>query len=528
MPLPQLPVGTQQTQGKRRRVRRTETWDTIVVGGGAAGLAAAITAATPNGRVLLLEKCLSLGGSTALAIGSVTASGSRLQKTAEIEDSTQDFFEDVGRAIGELGFAGRDNEELRRVLVHEAGASVKWLESLGASFLGPFPEDCHRVPRMHNILPNAWSYIALLRRAARKSGVEIRTESPVIGLMTSGDKVIGVRVDSGKGARSTAASAVVLATGDYSANSEMKRRYMGEEFAQVDGVNPATTGDGHRMAMDVGAAVNNMDLSIGPSLRFVYRPRPLWVGLLLRHPGLTKPMAPMAKLFPRNLFRLIAKGFLGANTSPSVEMFKKGAILVNQEGKRFTNELQKAAGLAVAVSRQPGKIAYILFDAVLARVFSRPPHAISTAPGLAYAYFNDYLAIRKDLTHSGRNVYELAARLNVDPVTLNETVSGYNGFIAAGKDPDFGRDTPAKGFQQPPFHALGPLKGYFSSVEGGLTVDTRCRVLSIEGNAIPGLYAAGAVGQDGLILAGHGLHIAWALVSGRIAGETAKEARRGA
>ncbi len=80
--------------------------------------------------------------------------------------------------------------------------------------------------------------------------------------------------------------------------------------------------------------------------------------------------------------------------APSPKLFEEGAILVNQEGKRFTNELARPA---LAIPRQPERVAFILFDAVVAGKFSRWPYFISTAPGTAYAYLQDYRVNRKDI-----------------------------------------------------------------------------------------------------------------------------------
>ena len=148
-------------------MKNDETWDIVVVGGGGAGLAAAVTAVSPDCRVLLLEKCPVLGGSTAMAIGSITGSGTRLQSHAGVQDSKEDFFNDLDAAVNNLGLKDRDNIELRKVLVRDAGSAIDWITDLGASFVGPFTEQgIHRIPRMHNIVPNSKSYIAVMKQAA--------------------------------------------------------------------------------------------------------------------------------------------------------------------------------------------------------------------------------------------------------------------------------------------------------------------------------------------------------------------------
>jgi len=234
-------------------------------------------------------------------------------------------------------------------------------------------------------------------------------------------------------------------------------------------------------------------------------------------------MGAVAKHAPKWFFRLIAKRFLTVHTSPSSDIFKKGGILINKNGKRFTNEFLPSRQLAVAVAQQPEKMAYILMDDFLARLFSDPPNYISTAPGIAYASLDDYRVLRKDITHAAQSVQELAGKIGIDPVALRKTIDGYNSSVAAGKEDEFGKKTFEPGFHASPFYALGPLMGSFSSVEGGLAVDSECHVLTKEGKKIPGLYAAGSTGQGGLVLPGHGMHIAWALVSGRIAGRNAMQ-----
>jgi fumarate reductase flavoprotein subunit len=502
-------------------IRKEETCDIAIVGGGASGLAAAVTAASSNCDVLVFEKCSALGGSTALAIGSVTAAGTKLQCRAGIHDSPEDLLKDTDNAIGDL--ISRDNRELKKVLVQEAGDTVDWLANLGASFVGPFSEQpIHRSPRMHNIVPNSRSYISVLRQAATRKGVEIRLGSQVLDLITSEGGVTGVRVNSLSGSRTIKINkAVILATGDYSSNKELRAQFMAKEWAQIEGFNPSCTGDGHLIGMAMGAAIRNMDLCNGPNLRFVSPSQPIWVESLPTFPAFARLMGVVARHAPKYFFRLIAKRFLTVHTAPSTDIFRKGAILINKNGKRFTNELQNAS-LGIAVAEQPENVAYILFDSALARKFSVPPNYISTAPGIAYAYFHDYRTLRKDIVFIGQTIGQLAEKASISPTALTETVDKYNHFVLVGKDDDFGRENLGQGLHEAPFCILGPVKVYIPVVDGGLDVDCKCRVLNYEGEIIPGLYAAGSVGQGGLILPGHGLHIAWALVSGRIAGRNAK------
>jgi fumarate reductase flavoprotein subunit len=106
--------------------------------------------------------------------------------------------------------------------------------------------------------------------------------------------------------------------------------------------------------------------------------------------------------------------------------------------------------------------------------------------------------------------------IDVNAQALNVTVAEYNTSLAAKRD---GQQRPA--LADPPFVALGPARSVFVHNEGGLAVDSQHRVLNDQDRPIPGLYAAGASGQGGLLLKGHGHHLAWAFVSGRRAGRFA-------
>ena len=145
-----------------------ETFDIVVVGGGGAGLAAAIEARAVGCSVLLLEKNARLGGSTAWSIGSVTSTGTPHQRRKGIVDTPADHWADMPGFAGEL--APRDNAALRRILCDEIPATFQWLLDAGVRFMGPMPEPPHRQPRMHNVLPNSRSFIYHLERRARVAG----------------------------------------------------------------------------------------------------------------------------------------------------------------------------------------------------------------------------------------------------------------------------------------------------------------------------------------------------------------------
>ena len=133
-----------------------------------------------------------------------------------------------------------------------------------------------------------------------------------------------------------------------------------------------------------------------------------------------------------------------------------------------------------------------------------------TAPGVAYAYLNDYRRNRRDVFAAANSLEELGRKLGMPGGALGKTVSRYN--ADAGNRPVFGAG---------PYVALGPVRAVFVHAEGGLAVDHDHRVLGPNDVPIAGLYAAGSTGQGGLLLKGHGHHLAWAFVSGRRAGRNA-------
>ena len=479
-----------------------------MVGGGGAGLAAAAEAARLGRSVVLLEKNPELGGSTAWSVGSISITNSPHQLARGIRDTPQAHFEDLGLLAG--AYAPRDNLPLRRILAEHTNEMFEWLRGTGLEFAGPMIEPPHRYPRMHLVLPNSRAFPYYLGRHCARLGVDLRLDTPVERLIVENGRVAGVRARGAgdSSAEFRARGAVVLAAGDYSAGHELKARFAGEDVARLEAVNATATGDGHRMALEVGAVVVNGDIVRGPIMRFVPPTQERWILKLPPWRALARSMRLALDHLPQAWLRPFAMSFLTTALGPSPELFKSGAILVNRAGERFTDEL---AVPARAVPQQPDRLAYIVFDAKLARRFTAWPNFISTAPGIAYAYLDDYRRNRRDIWHRASSVGALAQSLGVAPEALERTLGDYNG---AGRETRPALDTA-------PFYALGPVRSYVVFTDGGLKVTERLEVTREDGSVIPGLYAAGSNGQGGLLLEGHGHHLGWAFISGRIAGRNA-------
>ena len=478
--------------------------DVIVVGGGGSGLAAAIEARGLCRDVVLLEKNPQLGGSTAWSVGSVTASGTPHQARAGISDSAEQHWRDMAGFNGDL--EARDNAGLRRVLADEMPDTFRWLLKHGIRFFGPMPEPPHSQPRMHNVLPNSRSFIAHLEKAARRAGVRIVCGVRATALAVEQGRVVGIDGETAEGRRQfRARGGVVLATGDFTSDPELKAQFMGPQEAKIDGVNVTATGDGQKLAVALGARIINGDLALGPELRFVPPQKRNILLNLPPWPALANLMAWSLDHMPSALLRPFVMSFVTTALAPSPDLFAEGAILINKNGERFTDEGGKPA---YALPDQPDKAAYILLDSRMTALFSQWPHFISTAPGVAYAYVDDYRRNRPDVYRRGATLDELAGKLAIPAAALAASVNAHN---AQSNRP----------LAEGPYVALGPVRAVFVHAEGGLAVDHEHRVLAEGDIPFPGLYAAGSTGQGGLLLKGHGHHLGWAFASGRRAGRNA-------
>lgn len=478
----------------------TETADVIVIGAGGAGLAAAAEVARLGRKAIVLEKNAAPGGTTSLAVGSIMAAGSRIQKRAGIEDSPAQHDAEMAQLAMQLGVG--DSAELRSLFTQNAGETVDFLESIGVDFLGPLEQPPFRVPRFHVALPGGRAYVRRLALFCAKRNVAVHTGMPARRLVVEHGRVCGVVTDAGE---LRATRGVVLASGDFSANRALRAELLAPGTEDVPCLNPAATGDGQNMAREIGARLH-LRPDLGPAhlvhARFPPPASPAFISRLPPYRLLTLAMKLAMRHLPRDMLRPFVMAAAMTALSPERPFFEHGAILINRRGERFTDELSPAGP---SIARQSGGEAFVIFDDRIARRFAAWPNYVSTAPGIAYAYVDDYRRARSDMFYEAANVPELASRLELPAGALAATLAG-------------------KGLNEPPYYAMGPIKAWLLLTPVGTAVNTKLQVLRPDGVPIEGLYAAGSAGQGGFTTTAHGHGLGWAMTSGRLAGRNAAQA----
>lgn len=235
--------------------------DIVIVGGGAAGLSAAISAAetarklNKRLKIVLFEKNADLGGDTLIAGGYFNAVDPKRQNKLHIQDSVELFESQILQNAG-----GAGSPELAHELAAGATEALYWLESYGVVFLPEvYTVFGSLYPRAHKpILPSGLGYIRALAQAAISMGVEIRTNCAAQEILTANGVLRGVTFTAGQGRRICSTHAVILASGGFGANSDMIARYAPSLMHLPIDTQPGSTGDMHQAAAAIGAQLVNM------------------------------------------------------------------------------------------------------------------------------------------------------------------------------------------------------------------------------------------------------------------------------
>lgn len=459
--------------------------DILVVGGGAAGITAAVRSATQGKRVILIEKMPAIGGDTQLNAGTLIATGSRYQREVmkETGDSPELAYKDIMKAG-----KNRNDPVLVKMTTERAGAVVDWLiDDLKIPY-GPaatqYPD--HSASRQLGVEGRSVNFLRLMSGIFAKNGGKIMTDTRAEEFITDkSGAVVGVKARLADGAAASFRSkAVILASGGYGANrallpEEVKR----DLFYGLD----SDQGDGLRMGEAIGAGTINLDL---------------------------------VKQYPQGV-ETTPHHALAATASSTDTMKKSGAIYVNSDGERIVNELAGLGELTDVTKAQKGSIMYIVMDEPAWREYvakSLEDRLVSSEADL-----DKWASIVNDgrpVMATSASLAEAASRMGVNAGNLEKTVERWNGFVKAGEDKDFGRKV-LKPLGAGPWHIV-EQKVRFCTTLGGLKADADMRILRKDGSPIPGLYGAGCVvgganGADSMTA----MMNSWAVISGAVAADSA-------
>ncbi len=468
-----------------------ENPDVIVIGGGGAGLIAAITAVEAGAKVYLFEKTGVLGGSNNYSGGSLSAAGTQLQKDAGIEDSPENFAADILRMGG-----GANIQELTKTHVENAVAAVEWVDSLGVDLGDRIPTmsaayDAFNVPRQYMMhldgVPTSKGLLAkiipLLESYQDQGNAAIMMNTEVGDIIIDENgAVVGVVIND-EAKTEYYADAVILATGGYGHSEELVKRY---NFKNAVSTAPAfATGDGYRFAEKAGAQFSNMEYIPG------------YVGAVPVNSG------TFAKT-------------VGVNANYD------GTIWVNKDGVRASAERGGLDSQKKAMyENAPENLVFFIISQDI-----RDTHdPIITGDDENWSKFEELLAAN-DCVYKGETIEDLAKAAGINAEALAETLEKYNGFVAAGEDKDFGRD-PATlvALEKGPYYAIKSCPSVLLT-KGGPLMNSDAQVINTKGAPIAGLYQCGEI-VGGANIGGHasvgGLANTINIVWGKIAGNSAAE-----
>lgn len=445
--------------------------DVIVLGAGMAGHVAALGAAEAGASVLLLEKGASYGGTSAVSGGGMVFAGTDLQAAAGVEDDAEALRDEIWR-VGR----GRSDPEIVDVYVSHQLETYEWLRDRGLEF---FYDPAPHVRRVHAVTPGP-ALDLLHGQVEAHPSVAYRAETRAERLVRAeSGAVAGVVVHDQSGRHTVeAARGVVLTTGGFARDDELLTTFAPQWLGAARMGGEHNTGDGLRMAMALGAGLVDMaeiEASFGASIR--------------NYPDLS----PHPETTERLLFPNLA-----------------GAIMVNLEARRFTDESVNYKVLASLCAAQTGGVAIQVFDQTVLDRGLTNEGPLDLAHALAEG----------DLRHAD-TLAALAQDVGLDPEALDTAVRTYNASITDGTVDEFGRGDDRTPLARAPFYAY-PSRPALTTTYCGVAVDRTLTVLDVFGDPIHGLHAAGEI-VGGLHGAGYysGTALGKAAVFGLVAGRSA-------
>lgn len=463
----------------------TIDYDIIVVGGGGAGMTAALFAQAAGASVIILEADDKLGGATRLSGGVVYAAGTSVQKAMGIEDSPQAMFDYIMTLNG-----WETRPDIIRLFAERSAATVEWLVGLGADYQWVVKSGVDTVPRGHCTVGAGDTIGRLLINEVGAKGIETALKTRVERLLMEGGRVVGVHA-AGMDLR---ARAVIITTGGFGNSPGMRAKYFpsaaqhGDIVYSVHNDAPFILGDGITLGERIGARITGQD-----------------TGLVL----------PSAGLVPN-----------------SVEAFlPPWCMLVNDNGERFMPENAPYAVSGYLINEQPGAHAWAIFDEKTLvegsadKRFSDPYHTGE----VSQTWDEDLIRrhVKSGRIRTAETLTDLADQLGINRLALAQTVARYNDDARAGVDSEWAKQAPKYfAIDKAPFFAVEVRASVIGQTSAGLDIDVHARVRDRNGVPIPGLFAAGEIlgCVQGKRYSGGGMGVGNALTFGRLAGEEAAKA----
>ncbi|MBM4183730.1 MAG: FAD-dependent oxidoreductase [Gemmatimonadetes bacterium] len=467
------------------------TADVVIAGAGVSGLSAAVEARDRGASVIIVEQNSDCGGHGIVSGGRVNlGGGTSRQRRQGVEDSADAVFEYWIRPDDlESRFTDRD---LTRVFADLSAETFEWMVANGVRFEDEVAGEDSRNgrtlqwPVYEELITSeptrrGSGLVRALEKSARAKGAQILLQHSMAELVQDpgSKRVLGlVATTQGRRVRIRATGGVILATGGHTSNVQFRRMFdprLTEEYQVAGEPYSKQTADGEIAAMKLGAAVwgtASQSMEAGNWIS-----KTAHIGCQWGYSSLH--WQPDSPIFDK----IRASGLTNVNW--------QNCILVKQTGVRFHNEMDGGHDFFAACfawSGDPNKLngggpIWAIFDADAVARQEWDPRPPNVDPD-GWFFSADTLS---ELAGRIRNPYQT---LRMQGSTLQQTVSRYNSFVDSGTDGDFGKPTPQYKIQRPPFYAAWSTPILHDTL-CGLRVDTRCRVIDLQGQAIAGLYCCG-------------------------------------
>lgn len=437
-------------------------YDVVIIGSGGAGLTAAIQAHELGLNPVILEKMSKIGGNTTRASSGMNAAETNVQLHHHIVDSFGDFYGETLKGGG-----GMNNQALLKFFTEHSALAIDWLADHGIKLDDLTITGGMSVMRTHrpsSMAPIGGFLVTELLKQVAADQLPLFTDVKVDELVVEAGKISGVKATTPDGAVTITAGAVLLATGGFGANKTLLGQYRDDLKNYQTTNQPGATGDGILLAQAIGAKLVDMDQ-------------------VQVHPTVQQDT---------DHAYLIGEAVRG-----------EGAILVDNQGDRFVNELDTRKNVTAAIDQLGGTGAYLIFD----RGIRDRVKAVE---------FYDHIGLVK----TGTDLETLATATGLDAATLKQTVADWNQAVANHNDAAFNRTTGMdRDIAAGPFYSIhiAPAVHY---TMGGIAINPATQVLNQDERPIAGLFAAGEVvgGLHGNNRIG-GNSIAETVIFGRQAGQ---------